>query len=395
MAKPLRKKPPPPVNFAHKEILEPLKTDGASLTRAARDNDLETLLALIAAKQEEESITEIPTVKAFLDWANEMDGKQTALHRASIDGFVEIAEALMAAGATVNKRDHGGNMPLHLAALHHNREALEALVRGGADLDATERYGNDAAGIAEFYCDFETAKWLREEAPALQKQLGCRNTGYVSRAGRALHDDDEELDGVTPGGKGHHLGHAMHEDTLEEVLGRLFSELDVADAGAVRKKDLMAAIRSNERVRAMLRENDRLRPLLKGKTLASTFEKLDKNHDEAIELEELLEFCGAQLPAKKGGADGEEDEDDEDWNDMSMPEIVPRQMFQYYATAGPIAEGGGESGEEEDDDEKEGGNGDDDGDGDDDDEDASRQGAGGSGFGLHISEKEMWNKKGK
>ena len=44
-----------------------------------------------------------------------VDGK-TALHRASVQGHLEVVQALLEAGAEIDVTDKGGNTPLHYSA---------------------------------------------------------------------------------------------------------------------------------------------------------------------------------------------------------------------------------------------------------------------------------------
>ncbi|XP_038225988.1 ankyrin repeat domain-containing protein SOWAHA-like [Dermochelys coriacea] len=53
----------------------------------------------------------------------------TALHWAAKHGKEDMASLLVAAGADVNMRAHGGYTPLHIAALHGHRQVMDLLVR--------------------------------------------------------------------------------------------------------------------------------------------------------------------------------------------------------------------------------------------------------------------------
>lgn len=72
---------------------------------------------------------------------------RTALHLAAENGHVEVAKALLEAGANVNARDTGGNTPLHLAGQHAAMGAL--LMQHGADHEVRNTAGVLAAPSAE------------------------------------------------------------------------------------------------------------------------------------------------------------------------------------------------------------------------------------------------------
>ncbi|KAK4312305.1 hypothetical protein Pmani_016258 [Petrolisthes manimaculis] len=62
---------------------------------------------------------------------------QTALHLASMKGFLDIAKALLEAGAFVEARNEEGITPLHLASRHNKPGLVRLLVeKGGADMQA-------------------------------------------------------------------------------------------------------------------------------------------------------------------------------------------------------------------------------------------------------------------
>jgi ankyrin repeat protein len=62
---------------------------------------------------------------------------------------LEISRALVATGADVNARQHGGWTPLHAAALHGNVPLVRLLLEAGATPDAKNDTGQTAAALAK------------------------------------------------------------------------------------------------------------------------------------------------------------------------------------------------------------------------------------------------------
>ncbi|XP_053623238.1 poly [ADP-ribose] polymerase tankyrase isoform X2 [Plodia interpunctella] len=65
----------------------------------------------------------------------------TPLHLAAGYNNLEVAEALLAAGAAVSARDKGGLVPLHNAASYGHLELAALLLRAGTPPNATDRWG--------------------------------------------------------------------------------------------------------------------------------------------------------------------------------------------------------------------------------------------------------------
>ena len=63
------------------------------------------------------------------------------LHRAALQGKVEVAEKLLAAGANPSQRDVHGVTPLHVACKILHFELMQLLLRRGADPNSTSRAG--------------------------------------------------------------------------------------------------------------------------------------------------------------------------------------------------------------------------------------------------------------
>lgn len=72
----------------------------------------------------------------------------TALTAAAMKGEVEIARALLDAGASVEGDNTGGRTPLMFAAMFGREEAVRLLLDRGADARARDAEGRDAARLA-------------------------------------------------------------------------------------------------------------------------------------------------------------------------------------------------------------------------------------------------------
>ncbi len=71
------------------------------------------------------------------------------LHYAAMHGRLGAVEALVKAGASVNRKDvQGGFTPMHLAADAGQCEAMEALLRAGGSLNPRSTQGWTPLGLA-------------------------------------------------------------------------------------------------------------------------------------------------------------------------------------------------------------------------------------------------------
>lgn len=105
----------------------PVTRDGASpLHLAARMNGREVADALLA--------------RGASLLARTAAGR-TPLHEAAAANSVEVIELLLAAGGNVHARDNVGNTPLHLASMASAAAAMAELAAGGADVQATNDRG--------------------------------------------------------------------------------------------------------------------------------------------------------------------------------------------------------------------------------------------------------------
>jgi len=86
------------------------------------------------------------------------------LHAAAAGRHIEVCRVLVAAGADVDARQHGGFTPLHEAAQHGDIELVELLLSAGADPAVTEDEGRTAADLADAAGHPDAAARLREVA---------------------------------------------------------------------------------------------------------------------------------------------------------------------------------------------------------------------------------------
>jgi ankyrin repeat protein len=88
-------------------------------------------------------IGRIDAVKQHLAAGTDVNAKDvvgmTPLHRATYQGYKEIAELLIAKGADVNAKNNSGWTPLHEAAYKGHMEIVELLITKGADVHANFR----------------------------------------------------------------------------------------------------------------------------------------------------------------------------------------------------------------------------------------------------------------
>ena len=68
----------------------------------------------------------------------------TALTRASIEGYLDIVKALLAAGADKDKYGGFGVTPLIWAAIEGHLKVVQVLLKAGAKVDKVNKYGHTA-----------------------------------------------------------------------------------------------------------------------------------------------------------------------------------------------------------------------------------------------------------
>jgi ankyrin repeat protein len=91
------------------------------------------------------------------------DSKETALFMSVEAGYLDIATALLKAGANVNLRDHNGYTPfIHLAKYCDEVECVRAFIKAGADVNASTPFGWTALQEAERAHCLNISKELRK-----------------------------------------------------------------------------------------------------------------------------------------------------------------------------------------------------------------------------------------
>jgi len=91
--------------------------------------------------------------------------ESTPLHCAAWKGHVEVASALLDAGADIeasNQNDHWGTTPLHAAAHGNQRAVVELLLRRGANVAALNPHGRTPLAETSFHQATAAAPVLRE-----------------------------------------------------------------------------------------------------------------------------------------------------------------------------------------------------------------------------------------
>ena len=82
------------------------------------------------------------------DQTNLYDTKWTSLHTDSFNGNLQVAEHLIAKGATIDAKDIDGFTPLIVAAVKGHLKLVEVFVSNKADINATTKDGRTALHFA-------------------------------------------------------------------------------------------------------------------------------------------------------------------------------------------------------------------------------------------------------
>lgn len=90
---------------------------------------------------------------------------RTPLHHAAIEGRVEVAERLLAAGADVNARDNWQRTPLHVGIYEEplvidHLPVVSRLVAAGANVNAGDNTGDTPLHMAATFGETEVARML-------------------------------------------------------------------------------------------------------------------------------------------------------------------------------------------------------------------------------------------
>lgn len=108
--------------------MEELKDLNEELIKATSQNQLEKVKNLVNRG-------------ANVDYTGKLG--YTALHGASISGFIRIVEFLLKAGANSNiQSKDSGFTALHFAAQEGNLQIIELLIQANADVNSKDKFGN-------------------------------------------------------------------------------------------------------------------------------------------------------------------------------------------------------------------------------------------------------------
>ena len=128
----------------------------------AADNDRPPLISAVLARNLVECRRLIDTGEANV---NEDRGHHswTALHWASIRGYLEISELLVSLGADVNIRTTSyGSTALHIASYQGHLKIVQLLLCQGADMSIRDNYGRSALDWASSNGYLKIADCLRK-----------------------------------------------------------------------------------------------------------------------------------------------------------------------------------------------------------------------------------------
>ncbi len=119
------------------------------------------LISAILARNIVECRRLIDTGEANVNGDRDEYGR-TALHWASIRGYLEISELLTSSGADVNIRDMNGETALHFASVSGNLKIVQLLLCQGADMSIRYIFGRTALDLASSHGRLEVADCLRK-----------------------------------------------------------------------------------------------------------------------------------------------------------------------------------------------------------------------------------------
>ena len=126
----------------------------------AANND-PPLISAIRDKNIVECRRLIDTGEANVNEDRDQSGS-TALHEASLKGYLEISELLTSSGADVNIRNSYGSTALHYASSNGHLEIVQLLLCQGADVSIRNNDGSTALDWASMFSRLEVADCLRK-----------------------------------------------------------------------------------------------------------------------------------------------------------------------------------------------------------------------------------------
>jgi len=152
--------------------------------------------------QEAADTGNIKLVSFLLKNGVEVDAREdsfykTALHRAAISGYKDIAELLLANGASPDARDSFVNSALHYAAEKGNKEIFELLVAAGADVNAENTYGETPLRYAAYADNKDIVKLLLQKGATIANLYIASYMGDLEKAEGFINEgvDINALDG--------------------------------------------------------------------------------------------------------------------------------------------------------------------------------------------------------
>lgn len=97
----------------------------------------------------------LPVAQKFIDDGIDVNcrdkGGSTALMRASLHCYSNLASILIRAGAEVNAHDHLGKTALHYSVQASCDEIARELIKSGAEINSQDNHGNSPLSDAVFY----------------------------------------------------------------------------------------------------------------------------------------------------------------------------------------------------------------------------------------------------
>jgi ankyrin repeat protein len=128
---------------------------------------------------------------AHVDHLDKPEGL-TALHLACFRGYLEVARALLAAGASLTKANETGLLPLHAAAFGGQLEVVKLLVQSGAKINQTNKLGSTPIRAAADGGKVEVVRWLLAQGadPRIPDIWGRFPVDYAREGG---HDEVVKL----------------------------------------------------------------------------------------------------------------------------------------------------------------------------------------------------------
>jgi pectate lyase len=156
------------------DSLEPPK----SLLEVATEGDLDGVKAMLARGANVNAWHQIPA--SALHYASQQGhidvaelliangarvdaGRKTPLHYAAENGHKNMIELLIIKGADVNAKDAAGQAPLHYAAEIGRKDIAELLIANGADVNARNKWDRTPLDIAVEQGHTETVELLRKQ----------------------------------------------------------------------------------------------------------------------------------------------------------------------------------------------------------------------------------------